>query len=288
MKIDIISDLHLDMWMSNTLQGKKLDRVLHNFIHNICNITKNNDYETLIIAGDLSHNNKLTKEFLIKIKKIFKTVLLVPGNHDMYLLSNNQIDKYKSSENRLQEIKKICEDTDVIYLDKVYEIQGIKFGGTIGWYHLKDTLDYRNWKRVMNDANHIYSGTERKAFQTQGMYGSYGAYTLKSNWDVFKFYEDQLEIMEKIAEEKCDILVNHISQVLPPNEVIDKRYINSSYNNFYYVDNFDVVKKSGCKYYIYGHTHTKQSWKQDGIQMICNPLGYPGETYGCKLERIEL
>ena len=41
------------------------------------------------------------------------------------------------------------------------------------------------------------------------------------------------------------------------------------------------------KYHIFGHIHTEMSLEKDGIEFLCNPLGYPNTTYN-EIEVLEI
>jgi predicted phosphodiesterase len=52
---------------------------------------------------------------------------------------------------------------------------------------------------------------------------------------------------------------------------------NDKDNIFYYTDNIELLKKSKCSIYIHGHVHQNFNYKKDGINILCNPFGYPEE-----------
>jgi len=288
MKIDFISDIHIDFWIKEKDISKlKFSIQLQNFIENIL-MPADKDYkpgEVLIIAGDLCHYNNQTKELLLELKKYYKNIILTWGNHDMYLVSNGQISKYDSkSENRLVELKKICEELEVHYLDgNVVEINGVKFGGTGSWYNLTTEWELDTWNRVMNDSNLIYNGV---SYQSYGMYQSYSRPS--NNWDPVKFYDLEKAKLIKIAEEGCDVFITHIALHEPDeSEGMAGEYLNQKENIFYYTDNEEILKKSGCSVHIFGHTHQSLDFNMDGIRMICNPLGYPTNNTYNVIKQIE-
>lgn len=112
---DIISDLHLDFHLKQNANEKKYDAFCKNklfdegFEHG----------EILLIAGDLSHYNNQTKAFFeYLVKKYYKELFFVTGNHDMYLINKKQEKKYKNSQARLTELKEMFKDNEKIhYLD---------------------------------------------------------------------------------------------------------------------------------------------------------------------------
>ena len=282
MKIDYVSDTHLDFYSKSTNpQDSKFSSRIAEFIDGM--MPDGNVGEVLIVAGDTGHYNSQNKEFFRQMKEIYKEVIVVSGNHDLYLITDSQRKKYEyQSTQRTDELQKDCEVLGVHYLDgNIITIDGIRFGGCAGWYDLPTPADIRHWKQAMNDSNLIYD-----SYPVQLAY----AYQRNSrpDWDTQAYYEGQLQKLKDVSKEGCDILINHISQVIPPNDVIPEHFKNDPGNIFYYVDNEDIVKSSGAKFYLYGHTHDEHIWERDGIQMRCNPFGYPMESRGKKIQSFEI
>lgn len=193
----------------------------------------------------------------------------------MYLISNSMVSKYKAkSENRLKELKEICEDLDIHFLDgNIVNIDGIKFGGGCSWYDLPNPQDIQSWENVMNDSRLIYDGYK---LQSYGMYQSYSQPS--TNWDTQKFWENEKTKLIDIAEKGCDVFVTHVGLNEPTvEEGIDPKYENDPYNIFYYTSNIELLKKSGCKLAIHGHTHQPLDYVKDDIRIVCNALGYKSE-----------
>jgi predicted phosphodiesterase len=287
MKINFVSDVHLDFWIKEkNTDSLKFQVKLDNFIKNILQPGKNSQNEILVIAGDLGHYNNQTKGLLVALKKVYKEILVVFGNHEMYLVSNAQVSKYNSkSTNRLEELKEICAEAEVYYLDgDVVEIDGIKFGGTGSWYNLTTEWELDTWNKVMNDSNLIYDGY---AVQSYGMYQHYSRPS--NNWDPVAFYAKEKVKLQEIADKKCDVFITHIALHEPDeSEGMAEEYLNQKENIFYYTENFDLVKKSGASVHIHGHTHQNLDYVKDGVQVICNPLGYPSDNTYNVIKQIEI
>jgi len=282
MKIDYISDLHIDHWINELDTSKLKFRVLlENYIKNTVLPVKEdfNPGDVLIIAGDFSHYNQLTKAVLIELKKIYKNIIITFGNHDMYLISNSSLKKYKNDSNkRILELKEICLDLDIYILDgNIVTIDGTRFGGTCSWYNLPTQIDIDVWKKVMNDGRYIYSGS----FKNYSMYGGNYNSAPASNWKTQDFWLSEKSKLIDIANKKCDVFITHVALNEPSiEEGMAEEYHDDPNNIFYYTDNFELLKQSGCSLAIHGHTHQSLDYTKDGIRIVCNPLGYPGdETY---------
>ncbi len=53
--------------------------------------------------------------------------------------------------------------------------------------------------------------------------------------------------------------------------------MNKLINEYYYTNDMEILKKSGCRIHIHGHSHTYLDYKKEGIGILCNPFGYPNE-----------
>ncbi len=88
MKIDILSDLHLDFYFKPHLTTQ--ENVV-SFFEPI--LTQNNTRkigDVLVIAGDIGHYNSQNIEVLKIIqKKFYKYIICVLGNHDYYLVNSD-------------------------------------------------------------------------------------------------------------------------------------------------------------------------------------------------------
>ena len=155
MKIDILSDLHIDSWHSpeTTIQDRKFKIIFEPFL-------PKEKGEVLVIAGDIGHYNKQNIDILKRLRDLYGyKIIYVWGNHDYYLVSKNQIQKYKNSLEKVIEFRNtINNEPDIYHLDgNIIEINGLRFGGCSGWYDgslLKNTTDdtiQALWQEIMND-----------------------------------------------------------------------------------------------------------------------------------------
>ena len=279
MKVDYISDLHLDFWIKETNpQNPKFQKQLNNFINTI--LPKKND--VLIVAGDLGHYYAQDTAFLTKMKDYYDNILIVPGNHDMYLVSDSIKQKYQyNSVNRMLEMKRFCAENNIHYLDgNTINIDGVNFSGSgmhwdgsFGKNLFSDCTDGEllgHWENVMNDARLIYmKGSDHIKSPTM-----YGGYYSKPSFKPLDFFKSQKDKLDRITE--ADVMITHYAPRVPDN--MRQRYREDLASSFYYFDGSEYVKNLKPKFWIYGHTHDKVDEIQDGCRFLCNPLGYPGEN----------
>ncbi len=285
MKVNFISDLHTDFHIrAKNPQDPKFNLRIAEFIDRMLPVDRTACGDVLIIAGDLGHYNQQAKEMLIQLKETYKDIIVVSGNHDRYLVSDHVCKQYEwQSQQRVDELQSMCNAIDgVHFLDgDVVDINGVRFGGLCGWYDLPNSGDIKHWRQALNDSNLIYDG-----YPIAGAY-SYGARG-KPDWDTQQHYIDELQKLAGVAREGCDVLVSHVAQILPPEQEMPVMYRGDPGNIFYWVDNYDLVKKTGCSHYIFGHTHDPYDYMTDDFNALCNPYGYPGENEGCRVKSFEI
>jgi metallophosphoesterase superfamily enzyme len=265
MTIDIISDLHFDLHLKNDNDEeaiKFLDAVFSDVAGDV-----------LIIAGDIGHDNQQNKKLIELIKnRNYKHIICVLGNHDYYLMPGYK--EYKNSFERAAEMKEMLNSIDGVYcLDgDVIEIEGVKFGGAMGWYdgtyynrfqtiYSKDVVSH--WKQVMNDSKYIKG--------------------------IDDFYDMLIQERPKIEAvyKECDVMITHINPSIEyENIAYAKR--NESITAFYCFDGDAYLENTTDKYWVFGHIHQCYDYEKYGVKVLSNPLGYPEQAHCFRRERIEI
>ncbi len=236
-------------------------------------LDKNKDVEVLIIAGDVSHYNtdisiieQIGKDY--NYKKIF----MVIGNHDLYLTSNNQKNKYhRDSKNREQEWYDYKDPEGVVNIlnGDIIEYKGVKFGGCMGWYDMS------------YNTNSMY-GTDNITLWNQTMNDSRLIYKMGDPYDIFAQERPKIESILK-----ADVIITHISP-LCSGIAFQEQYRGQKSNMFYCFDGREYLDQTDAKYYIYGHSHGHFEYEAYGVKCIMNALGYPNERTNVKKTIIEI
>ena len=279
MKIDILSDLHLDFYFRAglTITTKNVKSLFDDIFKKD---TNDNMAEVLIIAGDLGHYNEQNIEVLKIIhKEYYKYIICVLGNHDYYLLNNIIKQQYDfNSFNRAKQMRDLINNEPSMYcLDgDVITINDIKFGGCDSSYNYayikhyfpnKDkTFINSLWKNSINDYNNMEGVNDFEA--------------------IFKIEEPKI----KAVYQKCDIMITHVNPSYLE-EHIHPKYHNSDINTFFTFDGHEYLKKGTMKYWVFGHTHDIIDYTFHNVDCVCSPMGYPGENdYGnlVKIKSIEI
>jgi len=290
MKVGFTSDTHIDFWVDRlNPQHKNFDKQVEKYIKNIL---QPENADVLIIAGDLGHYFQQDTAVLKKLKQFYKHILLVVGNHDMYLVSKKQQSKYLyDSYNRVLEMKKFCRENDGFHLmdGDTIVIDGYKFGGTgMSWdgTHL-EVLTGENpsegtlkelFYDTMNDANLIFGGGENYDYPT-----AYGGRHRIRTFDPFSYFKSQYEKLQEI-ESGLDVMITHYAPLLPT----ETKYFDKKSTAFYYFDGRKDIKRIKPKYWFFGHMHDKFDFMYDETHFLCNPIAYPGENSYSKIEHIIL
>lgn len=87
------------------------------------------------------------------------------------------------------------------------------------------------------------------------------------------------DVLNNIEKEQPDIIASHF---MPFVESIAPQYQNDQVLNKYFcndLDSFVIDLPKKPKLWLCGHTHWKHEYIKHGIQVACNPLGYPGENF---------
>jgi DNA repair exonuclease SbcCD nuclease subunit len=262
MKIDILSDLHIDFYF----RGKPTEDSVRKLYGNILG-----GGDMLVVAGDLGHDNRQNIRTLKVVREVFgyRHILCVLGNHDYYLVDHAGREKYfHRSAFRAQRMREIINGEEGMRaLDgEVVEIDGVRFGGCDGWYdgayileHFRKKDDaYMDayvsmlWRRTMSDAR----------------------YVLGMDWR--EYAEVQKEKLRRIHRE-VDVMVTHVNPSIRKEHTPGK-YRDLDTTGFFTFDGEEFLENGGMKYWIFGHTHDRTEYELHGVGCLCNPMGYPGEN----------
>ncbi len=272
MKIDILSDLHLDFYFKPHLT------ISENIISLFGQIFTDNATreigDVLIIAGDIGHYNEQNIEILkILQKEFYKHIVCVLGNHDYYLVNSEA--KYTFETDSFKRVKHmrdlINKEKNMYCLDgEVIDIEGIKFGGADSWYDGNYVKKYF----TQFDNNHInllWNGNMNDSRLIKGI----------SRFDAITKIE--MHKLENIYE-NCDVMITHVNPSIDK-EHIHEKYRNSPISTFFTFDGSRFYKNGSMKYWVFGHTHDAIEYEMEDVKFLCNPFGYPNESeYGANIK----
>lgn len=254
--IDVISDLHTEKYVS---LGMSIgDFVLELLPEKLSDI--------LIIAGDIADDNKTSESVLTELCEYYKKVIVVFGNHDLYLpkttLSVRPEFKKRTPLFRWEALKnQMKKQEKVIFLDgDVFSYQGISIGGTGGWYDLSYTINHLSYS--ISEAESEYENFMQDTDAIPNM--------KKFNWEFF--YDQYRKLLE--INQKVDIMVTH---VCPTSKFMAPEFRGEALSGCFSFDGEQLLNDTTAKIWLSGHTHTNSENKWDEVRLINQALGYPNE-----------
>lgn len=238
-KIYAVSDIHLDF---NENQQ---------WFYNLSPFAYQND--VLILAGDVIHSLPELKKAFMFLKGIFKDIVYVPGNHELWVEKSENYDSLEKFD-RIKGIADLCG----------IHMQPVTYGNVtivplFGWY------DYSFGKPSTD---------------------------LKMKWnDYFTCQWPQGFDEVKITRHFCTLNKNHMtcineqiisfSHFLPRIDLMPF-YIPSNKQTLYPVlGSFlleQQIRQLKSSIHIFGHSHVNRSIIKNGIHYINNAYGYPYES----------
>ncbi|WP_240414209.1 metallophosphoesterase [Paenibacillus periandrae] len=263
---DLISDIHLEFWIPFIQNVDRMRSQIDSFIDDIL---PDKPSKVLVIAGDLGHYNEQNILMLTSFRRYYEYVLFTFGNHDLYMISSAQRERYNNSSiNRWGEMKQhAAEIPGVFPLDgNLMEIEGVTFGGTGMWYDYSFGIQelgmtkarlHKLWKQAMNDVNYIIESP------------------------IFLQEEEKLSKVFK----QCNVVVTHVG---PDWSNVHGKYRIDPITSFFYFDGSKWLSQARGKIWCYGHTHSSNDYAIEGCRLVNNALGYPNENPFSKLVSIEI
>jgi|SRR5699024_690379 len=247
MKISYISDLHLDFHVPFTKNQIKFANRTIEFVRNLVESDKGNK-DVLVIAGDISHLNKQSYLCIEEFSKHYKKVLIIYGNHDYYLISKNQSNKYKNnSANRVEELTEMLRSLSSVHVftkdSPTFIYKDVKFGGLTMWYPLKTCEQQQFFQEFSNDSKLI------------------------KGFNIEEAHEEDMETYGYLLQDDVDIMISHVPVI---NIDSHSKYDGTSCY-------FTPVKDIDVSHWIFGHSHEQKIYRKPYGNFYMNCLGYPEE-----------
>lgn len=249
-----VSDLHLELRKS--INHPKLSPLW----------TSNSSHKVyLALLGDISnpHSSNLF-EFLQKVSPKYEKIFYVPGNHEYYNLTPQNLQTKNQMKSKLQDI---CNSfSNVILLDNsTYILDNIKIIGSTLWSrvdkHHKSIIN-----QFLNDYHLIYN---------ESLFPIRISDTNKWNSEALKFIETEIQF----SELPCIVLSHHAPLFSHPDQnqyTALPKYLNGKFNQAFHNDLRHLMNKPVAAW-LYGHTHYSGNFVYNGVYVGTNQLGYHHE-----------
>jgi len=203
----------------------------------------------LCLLGDIGDPSLVGYIHLIEkaSKEYFKTILIA-GNHEYY-------GKRRIYETKIK-IKEIVEPFSNVHFldDSCIVIDGIKFAGTTLWSSIKKEekipalININDFKLIPGMSIEMYDMLHRNSVY----------------W------------LEKVINETTEPLIVLTHHAPLTEGTSHPKYANTNTNSVFASDLSALFRKPIIKWF-FGHTHYKCNFVYNDINVISNPVGYPGE-----------
>lgn len=250
MLVRILSDLHNEFWRYEYAKGRANQP--------LCPIPRlPDDKETvLVLAGDIDTAKHVYLSLEVYSHQ-FRHVVYVAGNHCFWGGNiTSQIDSLRKDVEHLENVH-VLDDSEVI-------IDHVRFLGGTMWTDFKNRDPFAMWDapKRMNDYRKIRVGGDYKKLRPSDL--------LERFDKTFNYLKNALE-----DEDYLNFVVTHHA---PSSMSVDEMYRHTPETNVYYYS--EVLDK--LEYlpviWAHGHMHNAKDYELYGTRVICNPIGYIGDT----------
>ena len=257
MKIDYVSDLHINHHVLFNHNQTKWEQQTKLWTEKLM---EKGTGDVLIVAGDFSEWNKQALWFLEVASLHYKHVLFGTGNHDRYLISKKQREKYGMSSNRIQEfLDEAAGIPHIVPMQRsVVTIDNVRFAGDGLWYRPLTPEDFSFYMSSSNDSVYIWEGLpiqETPEF----------------------LYREAMDWYRSLDGHPVDVMLSHVPPVHPP---ISPYPRNACYDC--------PVEFLVAPHWVCGHQHVQGDFQVAGTTFHMNALGYPSEQHLLELRSFTL
>lgn len=260
LKIQYVSDIHLEF-----LGAREVEAAAMRIVPKA---------PVLVLAGDIGiAGTPEHAKFLASVSQKFEHTFFIHGNHEYYgedRCPGTYTDNGKPTSTYAGAClsSKSLETTKLHFLNNTtYDLDRWRFIGSTLWSRIDDK-EYQ-----INDSGRI-----------PWFFSEYCNYmhARSKSW-----IKDEIE--KSVKDGLVPIVVTHH---LPSFKLVDEKYRRYSKFNQCFASHSDALIADSVAAWIYGHTHSQSStlWNGRKTQVVCNPIGYPGEReertidYGATIE----
>jgi Icc-related predicted phosphoesterase len=255
MKLNIVSDLHLDVSGYQELPGGEI-LILSGDIAEVRNIR--NHFHSTKIVSDLPNHEYACSEFFHYECAKYDRVFYVMGNHE----------HYKSVyQNTRRDLEYMMPKNLTILENDVVDYNGIMFIGATLWTDLNrgDPLTEYHVKQCLNDYKHIK--------QKGDAYDLY--HKLKPSFTIAE-HRRSLDYFRIVLEQNKDRKFVVITHHAPSFESVNNYYKHDTLMNGGYMSRLEefILDHPNICLWTHGHMHNKSDYLIGDTRVVCNPRGY--------------
>ncbi len=243
MRLQIVSDIHLEF-----------GRIFHPYVAG----------DAIALLGDIGHPH--TDEYqalVLECSKQYRHVFVVAGNHEYYR-------RHKTHEYTRELLRALCAPLDNVHLlDNGFAIvDGVRFVGTTLWTALDHWTGTEAMQR-MTDYRQIMKMGESKKVTV--------SWRDTNAWhrEAVQYIEGQVEEARR-AGQRVVVLTHHA----PTFDERVQRGSRHGPDNPAYATELRHIIQAPIVLWAYGHTHWCADFHLNGVRLVSNAFGYPGEDTG--------
>ena len=242
MKIQLASDLHLEARFRTSNSQIEPHKVL-----------EDRGADVVILAGDIMPSTGGIEFANLVQQRFQKPVIYVFGNHEFYGV-DYQLER--------QKLKALAEP-GVFVLDRdEVVIDGVRFLGCTLWtdFALFGTPEHSMQEAEQALADFVYIRMGQRLMTASDQ-------LVQHQTDV-AWLEEKLQL----PHAKTVVVTHHA----PSRQSVADEYADDSCTPAF-VSDLARLMGPGVSLWCHGHTHNAFNYVENGTQVVCNPLGYPGE-----------
>ncbi|GEM_PF-456774 len=275
MRVAYTSDVHADITLNN-------GRIIPYLVNRVNEIKP----DIFVIAGDISNTLKSMDGTLKLFSELSCLKVMVPGNHDVWIESNNSLRKGKDSFYKYRHaIPQACSQNGFLYpITETYVIDNIAIIGNIGWYDF--TLADSKLSSTYNIMDYV-RGTFKEGIWNDTKYAIWLKNSDSPNWkerlktfsnnSLFELLFNEFKnTVQKIPDDIRKILI--VMHTAPFKECIipkDEPSPFDAYEGSSQIGEFiETISKDREISVICGHRHQKLFLDMGNIKLYRSPVGY--------------
>jgi predicted phosphodiesterase len=241
MRVFAISDIHIDYYANSK------------WVANLSTTDYRDD--VLILAGDVTDERKLLEWCLGTLAKLFKKVLFVPGNHDLWVIRDGA---QKTSLEKFDEVRAVAESSGASM--RPFVAPGLAIVPLLGWYDYSFGAPSDDLKAVWMDY---------RACRWPAGY---------SDLDVAAHFASLNDAQPRPRNET----VITYSHFLPRIDVMPSSIPSAGRLLYPILGSLEIerqLRALGSSMHVYGHSHVNRRVTLDGVTYVNNAFGYPSEAW---------
>lgn len=277
MRIASVSDIHTDYASNRKLFSKMVEQI------------GAGKADAVIVAGDVSHIDKLIVHCILLLRQVVEVVAYLPGNHDLWVDRPGEDVRddpsFDTWDRHDRVLRKLVEAAGGHYLPtEPLRLGGVAIAGACGWYdHSFFRSEFRAQVPESALDDQAFNGMQWGDRTRTAFRGPDGR--VMSDPQVARTMEDalaaQLTELEHDAQIKHVVCATHhqqYEQTVRRAGVLPWEFFNAFMGAERMGEVIDRYAKVG--HVIYGHTHTLGDRQLGTRRVFGTPLGYPRERVG--------